>query len=68
MVLPMSLPSCFLALYAETHYTLPLGLSLVRRDFPEILADLPWRLDPGQPLTVLCLITVSYTHLTLPTN
>ena len=56
MVLPVSLPLPFLALYAETHYTLPLGLSLVRQDFPEILADLPWRLEPGRPLTVLCLI------------
>jgi len=56
MPLPISLPLPFLALYAETHYALPLNLSLVRSDFPEILADLPWRCEPGQPLTVLCLI------------
>jgi hypothetical protein len=56
MALPLSFPSLFLALYAEMHYTLPLGLSLVRRGYPEILADLPWRLDPGHPLTVLCLV------------
>jgi len=53
---PFCLPSLFLALYAEIHYALPLGLSLVRGDYPEILADLPWRVDPGRPLPVLCLV------------
>jgi hypothetical protein len=56
MTPPFILPSLFLALYAEIHYTLPLGLSLVRRNYPEILADLPWRVDRGRPLPILCLV------------
>jgi hypothetical protein len=53
---PLSLPSLLLALYAEIHYTLPWGLSLVRGNFPEIVADLPWRIDPQHPLPILCLV------------
>jgi hypothetical protein len=45
-----------LALYAEVHYTFRLGLSLLSSDLPEIIADLPWRVDPPNPLPVLCLI------------
>ncbi|MBN1782484.1 CehA/McbA family metallohydrolase [bacterium] len=41
--------------YAEIHYTLR-GFSLVSRRRPEILADAPWRTDPGRPLPVLLFI------------
>jgi len=42
-------------LYAETHYPgwMP---SIVRRREPEIVADVPWRVEPGMPIPVLLLI------------
>jgi hypothetical protein len=51
-----------LALYAEVHYTFRLGLSLLRSDLPEIIADLPWRVKPENPLPVLCLIKDAHLH------
>lgn len=39
-------------LYAETHYP-KYWLSLTRRREPEILADLPWRVESGRPVPVL---------------
>lgn len=51
-----SLPPALMILYAEIHYTFRLGFSLVRTDFPEIIADLPWRIEPGQKIPILCLI------------
>jgi hypothetical protein len=51
-----SLPPALMALYAEIHYTFRLGFSLLRTDFPEIIADLPWRVEPGQNIPVLCFI------------
>jgi hypothetical protein len=51
-----SLPPALLALYAEVHYKFRLGFSLLRTDFPEIIADLPWRIDPGQNIRLLCLV------------
>jgi len=42
-------------LYAEMHYTLH-GFSLVYRSWPEIVADVPYRLEPGCPLPVLLLL------------
>ncbi|MBN2104062.1 PHP domain-containing protein [bacterium] len=41
--------------YAEIHYTLK-GFSLVFRRRPEILADAPWRLEPGQILPLMILV------------
>ena len=55
---PALLESLFLLLplaYAEIHYTLK-GFSLVFRKRPEILADAPWRIEPGQTLPLLILI------------
>lgn len=52
----LSLPPALVALYAEIHYKFRLGFSLLRTDFPEIIADLPWRIDPGQRIPILCLI------------
>lgn len=42
-------------LYAEMHYTLH-GFSLVYRRWPEIVADVPYRLEPGFSLPVLLLL------------
>jgi hypothetical protein len=39
-------------LYAETHYPRHLP-NLVRRAEPEILTDLPWRIEPGHSLPIL---------------
>jgi len=41
--------------YAEIHYTLK-GFSLVFRRRPEILADAPWRIEPGQILPLMILV------------
>lgn len=42
-------------LYVEGHYA-PLGLSLLKRREPEVLADLPFRTEPGTPVPVVCII------------
>jgi hypothetical protein len=57
-----SLSPVLLALYAEIHYTFRLGFSLLRTDFPEIIADLPWRIDPGERIPILCLIKDADRH------
>ena len=41
--------------YAEIHYTF-FRYSLISRGYPEILADTPWRVDPGQPIPVVCIV------------
>jgi hypothetical protein len=52
--LPSLLP--FLpALYAETHYTLA-GFSLIHRRWPEIVADAPYRVEPGRSIPILLLL------------
>lgn len=43
-------------LYAEIHYRLAGGPSRLYRRHPEILADAPFRIDPGMTLPVLLLI------------
>jgi len=45
----------FPALYAEIHYTLK-GLSLVYRNWPEILTDAPFRVEPGKKIPILILV------------
>jgi len=42
-------------LYAETHYP-RFGPSRIRRAEPEIVADLPWRVEPRAPLPVLLVV------------
>lgn len=42
-------------LYAETHYTLA-GFSLIFRRWPEIVADAPYRIEPGRAIPVLLLL------------
>lgn len=43
-------------LYAEIHYHFKIAPSLLYRRQPEIVADAPHRLEPGQPLPILLLI------------
>ncbi len=57
-----SLPPALLVLYAEIHYQSPLGFSLLRTDFPEIIADVPWRVKPKRNIPVLCLIKDADRH------
>ncbi len=47
------LPVC--ALYPEIHYTFRTGFSLLKKWQPEILADVPFRVDPNEKIPVLCL-------------
>ncbi len=42
-------------LYAETHYPRRLP-SFIRRDEPEIVVDLPWRVEPGHAIPVLLVV------------
>lgn len=44
-----------LLLYAETHYRFRYFLSFLKKREPEILADAPRRIEPGQPLPLLLL-------------
>ena len=63
--LPFTLPFTILCLllifswkvygYAEIHYTF-FRYSLINRKHPEILADVPWRVDAGKPIPVICII------------
>lgn len=50
-------PTWFLpfVLYAETHYRFRFFLSFLKKREPEILADAPHRIEPGQPLPLLLL-------------
>lgn len=42
-------------LYAETHYRFPYFFSLLKKAEPELLADVPHRIEPGHALPVLVL-------------
>jgi len=57
-----SLPMIFVFLYAEVHYKFPPGFSLLHTDYPEIIADVPWRVEPGQDIPILCLIKDAHQH------
>ncbi|MGQ9608487.1 MAG: CehA/McbA family metallohydrolase [bacterium] len=41
--------------YAEIHYTF-FGYSLINRNYPEIIVDAPWRIEPNEPIPVVCII------------
>ncbi len=53
--LPIEIALLFF-LYAEIHYRFKIAPSLLYRRQPEIIADAPHRLEPGQPLPILLLI------------
>jgi hypothetical protein len=57
-----SLPPALIILYAEIHHQFPPGFSLLRTDFPEIIADLPWRVEPGKNIPILCLVKDAHRH------
>ena len=42
--------------YAEIHYTFKGVYSFLKHPFPEILADAPYRLEPGVPLPITVLV------------
>ena len=46
----------FPLLYAETHYRFKYFFSYLKQSEPEILADIPHRLEPSSPLPILLLI------------
>lgn len=46
----------FLALYAEIHYTLRGLISRLKRNQPEIIADVPFRLNPENLIPILCIV------------
>lgn len=41
--------------YAEVHYTF-LRYSLISRRYPEVLVDVPWRVDAGEPIPIVCIV------------
>jgi hypothetical protein len=43
-------------LYAETHYRFRYFFSFLRKNEPEIIADAPHRIEPGQKLPILVLV------------
>ena len=56
-MIPVHDPTWFLPLllYAETHYRFRYFLSFLKKKEPEILADAPHSIEPGQPLPLLLL-------------
>ncbi|MFQ5675856.1 MAG: hypothetical protein ACE5G1_08180, partial [bacterium] len=48
--------NALILLYAETHYAFKGIYSRLKKNEPEIIADLPHRLDPGQAIPILLLI------------
>jgi hypothetical protein len=49
-------------LYAETHYRFRYFPSFLKKDEPEVIADLPHRVEPGHCLPVLILIKDAHTY------
>ncbi|MCX6142003.1 MAG: CehA/McbA family metallohydrolase [Ignavibacteriales bacterium] len=49
-------------LYAETHYRFRYFLSFLKKDEPEVIADLPHRVEPGHSLPVLILAKDAHTY------
>ncbi len=41
--------------YAEIHYTF-FRYSLINRRYPELITDAPWRVDPGEPVPIVCIV------------
>lgn len=42
--------------YPETHYVLARRLSLIYRNYPEVITDAPWRIKAGEPIPILYII------------
>jgi hypothetical protein len=49
-------------LYAETHFRFRYFLSFLKKDEPEVIADLPHRVEPGHRLPVLILIKDAHAY------
>jgi hypothetical protein len=49
-------------LYAETHYRFRYFLSFLKKNEPEVIADLPQRIEPGLPLPVLILVKDAHSY------
>ena len=47
-------------LYAETHYSFKGIYSRLKKKEPELIADAPHRVDPGQPIPIMLLIKDSH--------
>ena len=60
MIFPPIIPIPFL--YAETHYRFKYFFSFLKKSEPEILADIPYRLDPDAALPVLVLVKDSHRY------
>ena len=58
MMLPLIVPF----LYAETHYRFKYFFSLLKKPEPEILADIPHRLEPDAALPLLLLVKDSHRY------
>ncbi|MCU0452084.1 MAG: hypothetical protein MUE68_00325 [Bacteroidetes bacterium] len=61
IVLPFVVPP-LAPFYAEVHYRFRYFFSLLNAPEPEILADAPHRLEPGEPLPVLVLVKDADRH------
>jgi hypothetical protein len=49
-------------LYAETHYRFRYFFSLLKKNEPELIADIPHRIEPGHPLPVLILAKDAHSY------
>jgi hypothetical protein len=49
-------------LYAETHYRFRYFLSRLKKNEPEVIADVPHRVEPGHPLPLLILAKDAHLH------
>lgn len=54
--------SSALWLYAETHYSFKGIYSRLKKKEPEIIADVPFRVDPGESIPVLILVKDAHLH------
>jgi hypothetical protein len=54
-LLPFLIPPLIPPLYAETHYRFRYFFSYLRKHEPELLADAPFRVEPGHPIPILIL-------------
>jgi hypothetical protein len=62
MFLPPFLLPPLIPLYAEVHYRFRYFLSLLNAPEPEILADAPHRVEPGEPIPILLLVKDADRH------
>jgi hypothetical protein len=48
--------------YAETHYRFPFFFSYLKKNEPELIADAPFRLNPGERLPVFLIVNESHRY------